>query len=378
MNQIKKRLHIIKLAISITDIDCVNYQIPKLRQFTSDTKLQTILDLLQNKNYARAQELIIEYIETPIEKTATSCPEPDTDLPEETLHDPSTSEFLNLFDNSKKEEKVQKIEDIEAFLENETPSVKSYENDIDFDALLSLDANDILPNNIDTDHLSPANDHFFDPQSSTKTENKSAIPTETKKEDRHNPAPNSPENSLYQKSKKYPPDPHIREKFTNLLMQYPPIENGDNEELSVMLFLKKIASEPYTEEDVEKKIGIVMDLIRDGAKAEAAKLLLACACTPSPYAQLMLARALFRGEILTTDIHKSFQIIFHLANHENYPEAICDLAQLYEHGIGIDKNISKAKSLYTKAANMNIKRASKHLKKLNKNKRGLFSRFLAR
>lgn len=368
MNQIKKRLHIIKLAISITDIECVDYQVPKLRQFKTDIKLQKILDLLQNKNYAQAQELITEYIATPIEEIRSNSFTDTHSVP--------------LSENS--QEEIRKIEDIEAFLGDDTPPVKSYDNDIDFDALLSLDANDILQNNIDIDLSESHTDHFFDQDkpSDLKTKQQEKSFFGTNEEDScsslFGDKTSIHENTLERNPKEYPPIPYIYDKFANTKREYPPVEQSNNEALSVTLMLKKIASEPYLEEDIEKKIDFVTELIEDDAKAEAAELLLVCACTPSPYAQLMLARTLFKGEILVSNIEESFRILFHLANNENYPEAMCDLAQFYEHGIGVKQDRQKAESLYKEAAHMGIERATRHLKRLDKKKGGFLSRIFNR
>ncbi len=63
MNQIKKRLGIIKLAISMTDSETIRLQLLKLEPFEIDPKLDEIIDLLKMKNYAQAQYLITEYID---------------------------------------------------------------------------------------------------------------------------------------------------------------------------------------------------------------------------------------------------------------------------------------------------------------------------
>jgi TPR repeat protein len=49
---------------------------------------------------------------------------------------------------------------------------------------------------------------------------------------------------------------------------------------------------------------------------------------------------------------------------EDYPEAICDLGQLYEYGIGIDKNKRHALLLYEEAAEMGVERARRHYERL--------------
>jgi len=67
MNQTKKRLSIIKLAISITDIETIQLQVLKLGLLKTDEKIQNIISMLQAENYAQAQGLITTYIETPTE-----------------------------------------------------------------------------------------------------------------------------------------------------------------------------------------------------------------------------------------------------------------------------------------------------------------------
>ena len=58
MNQTKKRLSIINLAISITDLETIQLQILKLRLLMTDDKIQEIITALQDENYAHAQSLI--------------------------------------------------------------------------------------------------------------------------------------------------------------------------------------------------------------------------------------------------------------------------------------------------------------------------------
>ena len=62
VNQIKKRLEIIKIAISMTDSETIRLQLLKLEPFEIDPKLDEIIDLLKMKNYAQAQYLITDYI----------------------------------------------------------------------------------------------------------------------------------------------------------------------------------------------------------------------------------------------------------------------------------------------------------------------------
>ena len=58
-------------------------------------------------------------------------------------------------------------------------------------------------------------------------------------------------------------------------------------------------------------------------------------------------------------------MILQLANDE-YPEALCDLAQFYEYGIGTEENSKEAKKLYKRAMELGVSRAEAHFKKLKK------------
>ena len=58
MNQTQKRLSIINLAISITDIETIQLQILKLGLLKTDTKIQEIIAVLQAENYAKAQFMV--------------------------------------------------------------------------------------------------------------------------------------------------------------------------------------------------------------------------------------------------------------------------------------------------------------------------------
>ena len=59
---------------------------------------------------------------------------------------------------------------------------------------------------------------------------------------------------------------------------------------------------------------------------------------------------------------------------EDYPEALCDIAQFYEHGIGVSRNKKKAEQFYKEAMDFGIKRAEKHYNRLKKQNRGFFKR----
>jgi TPR repeat protein len=79
------------------------------------------------------------------------------------------------------------------------------------------------------------------------------------------------------------------------------------------------------------------------------------------------------GLELVADERAVLTLINALALNDDYAEAICDLGQFYEYGIGIDKDIDKAKLLYKSAMESGIKRAVTHYERVNKENKGLFS-----
>ncbi|HIP61472.1 MAG TPA: hypothetical protein EYG98_02850 [Sulfurovum sp.] len=175
-----------------------------------------------------------------------------------------------------------------------------------------------------------------------------------------------------EKEKRYPAISYIDQKFRNMRHQYPQMEESENgiiEEVKVLL--KQVATNGYTELDIKNAISEFKKYKQANQKAEAAQILLLAAASESKYAQLLLARELFTGDVLQKDYPESFTQINRLAEHD-YPEAICDLAQLYEHGYGIKKDKKTAILLYEEAADMGITRAEKHLERLS-HKKGIFS-----
>lgn len=406
MNQTKKRLHIIKLAISITDTDCIQHQLLKLSQHKADSKLQKILEMLHAKNYGQAQGMIIEYINTPIEEILQK--EHSVDMQSEltqNLQAGNETERFGFFETSPKKrmeiKEFKDAEDIEQFLSEEPPPTKAYRSNINYDALLSLEASDIFPAKSDDDIESSEPDPFFNEESLEITlpeedeDEERVFDTEpaeeyTASEEAHftQPLQAEPEAEEIPSSEEdveeeeevltepsYPPIPYIEKKFTNLLKQYLPVEQTPNSEPSVTALLQKIKTEHYSDDEIDEVVNRLITLTQQGNKSEAAKLLLICAATPSKYAQFMLGRALFKGEILQKNIPEAFRIIYSLAKDQNYPEAICDLAQLYEYGIGVEKDILKAEALYQDSMEMGIRRAQKHLERIRRENRTLFSRF---
>jgi hypothetical protein len=196
----------------------------------------------------------------------------------------------------------------------------------------------------------------------------------------------SPENSNHSLSTQkddtsplsYKPIPYIDQKFKNMLIQYPPAEKTNENFHSVDTWLTKISCEGYTEEEIEEIIIFIQQLEEEKKSAEAAQLLLITAATESKYAQFMLARSLFKGDLLEKNLPEAFTLINRLAMDDDYAEAICDLGQLYEYGIGIDKDMVRAEELYKEAMELGIQRAAAHYKRVHQANKSLFAKLFRR
>ena len=466
MNQTKKRLQIINIAISITDIETIQLQMLKLASLKSDTKLKEIIAGLQAQNYAQTQALITKYIETPTEEIVQrTSQQEEQEIIEQfdlfvTTPEKPMEEETELFNFDSLTEKIQKKP-----VEEEKSNSEKQQN-VDFDNLLNLTADDVMPDNIELDISHTPKDDFFDtpaedvpgtkeshidtdfipkddffdtmesePETTFKTSNektetkqddlfKNSISAETQKDGSHteedalfqtptiketDTIEETKEETFFEKtatetqtkettkidtpaaedvqpaaipSKKenseYKTIPYIDQKLKNMLTQYPPLLASRESYDSVNNWLLKISNEGYSEKEVEEVISHIGRLKENNAIAEAAQLLLICGATESKYAQFMLARELFKGEILEKNLPEAFTLINRLAMDDDYPEAICDLAQLYENGIGIDKDKRKAEALYKESMDLGVKRAKAHYERLHNANKGLFGKFFGK
>jgi len=412
MNQTKKRLSIINHAISITDVETIQLQVLKLALLKTDEKIQEIVTAIQAENYAQSQGLINQYIETPIDNILqrTSQKAQATMAAE----DQAIIDEFDLFITSNTHEKPLEI-DINDFLLDELPVRTKVEtkkvDHSDFDALLNIDIDNVLADNIELDVAHTSKDTFFE---SSKEENKQAIDTthipkdtffdteETVKEESVTEATPKEETIVEEReaiiqqelpskedplkelkpvikteeeprSYHYKAIPYIAQKLISMKKQYPPIERSYEKFDSVENLLRKISQEGYNEEEIEETLTYIKKLTEESKETEAAQLLLVCAATESKFAQFMCARELFKGVLLTKEISEAFTQMHSLAL-EDYPEATCDLAQFYEHGIGTSKDKKKAEQFYKVATDFGIKRAEKHYKRLKKENRGFFKK----
>lgn len=407
MNQTKKRLKIIKLAISITDMETIQLQILKLSALKTDAKIQEIIAGLQAENYAQTQALITTYIEMPMEEILQRTSQEARQGIQE--NERAIIEEFDLFvttPENKEEEKV--LFDFNTLTSEDVQ--KKEQETIDFDALLNIETDDILAGNIELDISHTPKDTFFDlPEQEAENTKESHINTafipkdtffdieeppvirEVQQEkvayeeettvpsEEHNNETTQEEPSTIPSEENIPSQyraiPYIDQKFKNMHTQYPPIQESDENFSSVNAWLLQISNDGYTNDEVEETIKYITKLTKENSLAEAAQLLLISGATKSKFAQFMLARALYTGKILQKNLPESFTLINRLAMDDDYPEAICDLAQFYENGIGIDKDKKKAEALYKDAMDLGIKRAISHYKRIKKQNSGLFSTF---
>ena len=446
MNQTKKRLSIINLAISITDIETIQLQILQLGPLRTDEKIQEIITALKAENYAHAQGLITAYIETPTKIILQRTFQKEQE--KRKIQDNNTIDEFNLFAEPENSSEIKSLDfddmvTLSDDVEEEKP--KKVRENIDFDSLLNIDTDDILPNNIKLKTSHPSSNKFWEkPDIQTDniprdtffdTEEKLTKPIEEKltevlltdniaetaeeiieeeliqkevmeesleeiteeplealyseKEDQEEEGnnetfgeetkeelkelkPKKQNDKTETENTKYKAIPYIDQKFKNMHVQYPPVQETLEIFPSVSAWLLKISNEEYSEEDIETMIEKI-DSLSAEHKEEAAQLLLITAATESKYAQFRLARTLYAGKILQKKPAEAFTIINRLATHDDYPEAICDLAQFYEYGIGIDKDKKRAELLYEEAMNAGIKRAISHYERIKKQNSGFFS-----
>ncbi len=414
MNQTKKRLSIIKHAISITDVETIQLQVVKLALLKTDLKIQEIITEIQSENYAKAQGLIKQYIHTPtediIQRTSQEA-QAAMSAEEQAIID----EF-DLFITPNTGGKPQEV-DLNDFFLDEFPVQTKVEtkkvDHIDFDALLNIDADQVLTSNIavdvtaipgDTffastketniltvDEQPIPRDTFFDTEFDTeevekaepiieKSVNEEPMIEESKTEIQNEmPSKEEPLNELKPSTKEetrsyhYKAIPNIAQKFISMKKQYPLKQRTYERFESVENLLRKIIHEGYTEEEIEETLAYIKKLSEESKETEAAQLLLVCAASESKFAQLMLARELFKGHLLTKDIPSAFAQIQSLALEE-YPEALCDIAQFYEYGIETDQDKKKAEQCYKEAMAFGIKRAEKHYRRIRKENRSFFKR----
>jgi hypothetical protein len=422
MNQTQKRLQIIKLAISITDIETIQLQVAKLRLLEGDKKIEEIVSKLDAKNYAQAQSLITDYIDTPIQTIhqRTTPKQNYTETEQELI-----AKFDLFVTERDKEDNAEYVDDIETFARTSTSTTGA-----NYETLLHLNEEDILHDNISLDITRTQNeddffaikeepkaletedipkDTFFDnlkkeetsldiqenediatdeseveSQETEITEEEDEVETqevaenevteqdEVAEESSEEPLENTQEESAESvethsnKTITYKPLSTIKQKFQELSQTYPPLYVSEHPYPSVHACLMSISYHSYTNEKIYKILENALKLAQStiaGEKAEATELILLSSATEDRFAQLIFARELYRGQLFEQNIPDAFDLISELAD-EGYPEALCDLGQFYEHGIGTKKDKKRAKQFYKKSMDHGVHRAQKHYDRL--------------
>lgn len=391
MNQTKKRLAIIKLAISVTDTETIQLQVLKLSLLKTDTKIQEILSVLEKQNYVQAQKLISAYIESPIKEVLQRASQNDFMLNKKDEDEKDNSFSLQEKIQDAKDKTI--IEEFELFTVDSQKDLNQSQEIVNYDAYLDIDHSSIKDISIDTSehdtsiNIEEQHTDFEDMKLLTDKKQTDTIDNQIQEESQ------IPITSLFTNKEEstqidvdiklhtnredniyYESISDINEKLQNMHKRYPPKYCTNRNFLSVDTWLTKISNHNYSETEIEKMIVQVKELVQTD-KSEAAQLLLATASTESKYAQFILARALYKGVILQQNLNESFKIIKQLALRNNYPEALCDLAQFYEYGIGTDKDKVKAMAFYKEAMNLGIQRAKDHYYRIEKKNKGIFSFF---
>jgi len=413
MEEITTRFEIIRLAVNLGDFRTIDLQCEKLRSLSMDDKLSEIIDLLESRNYRQALYEMKHYARSLEDEFFTSekpaveraparqTPRNDAglfDLGEEEEED-EEEQVLNLDDILRLSEAARKKPSEyraapEFEIEPESPASRSGESP---EAVISEEVTEREeePQGMSlADHL-PEEGLREQPVEEPETPDAEELPQSTKASpDLPEREEAGPERAFREKperttavseasayrpaarnggSPKHPPISYISQKFRNMIHQFPPVDPEGALPPEVEEMQRKISQEGYTEEEIEAFLRRYQEYKEEGKRAEAAMVLLLAAATESKFAQFLLARELFRGEIIQQDHAEAFTQINTLAD-QNFAEAICDLGQFYEHGVGIGKDRQMALLLYEEAAEMGVARARKHYERL-KNSRGLMGVF---
>ncbi len=372
MEEITLRFEIIRLAVELGDFDTIDLQCRKLQSLSLDERLDEIIELLESRNYRQAlygmkyyhQSLEDEFFNEQHEREVRAGISQSEELGEKSQRFGEDIELEE--EDSQEDEYVMNLDDILRFAEediseraSETSSEEAHPEKIEKEVR-------------ETKKASSPTEEYYDKASSTpspKAESTEKVRQESTKVNEREETPESEPFEESMERTKHPPISYIGQKYRNMMHQFPPVESAETLVPEVEKMREKIATEGYTEEEIEHFLQAYQDYKKEGHRAEAAQVLLLAAATESKFAQFLLARELFRGEVIQKDHAESFTQINTLAD-QNFAEAICDLGQFYEYGIGIGKDREMALLLYEEAAELGVARARKHYERL-KNSRGI-------
>ncbi len=383
MNQIKKRLEIIKLAIFMTDAETIKLQLLKLEPFEDDKKINEIISLLRQKQYGQAQALIDLYNEEDI-KSIYEDPtlQPKEDSTEEigqtlSLSSPQDDEFQIFKNHHARISPQPNINDSHntystkqyAFANiNFDPSDDKIQKDKDKKTIDTYESNLIqeIQDDIDDQLISPIKGNDMD----TQTYKINDLENNTKQQDEQDKAILT-EKTKPHNTKQYPAIPDIVDKIqqisTNCLDKEVCVFNK-----SVNSWIDHIAKIGYTDKGIFNMLTYMQKLKNLKNHDEASQLAIVFGATNSNFGNLIFARELYKGELFNKNDNKAFELIKELAS-KNYAEALCDLGQFYEHGVGTQKDTKRAEYCYKQAMELDLERAKNLYHKMRKNKKGFFS-----
>ncbi len=457
MNQIKKRLEIIKIAIFMSDDETIRLQLLKLEYFQENEQLDKIVDLLKHKSYGQAQVLITEYLDDSKTANTKDIEEENDDfsnsesksivdefgmlkssslsskhglqstnlnIQQGKTKDNITSYVAGCKDYELSSDEIEKIPSKKQIPHNTHPKEK-----VDFSDIFTTTKNskaDAPKEKIvkeEKSQIEPAEDEHTEIQEPTEileTTKATEIPeiteateitepelteiqepveateidTEDKESENENledvleilinadsetidanlninneeDLENKETNSPY--DKKYPPVSDIFHKFQNIALFYVSDKNYTLHKSSAN-WMHRISKVGYKEIEILKISKYIQKLKEEKEYNEAIQLALICCATESNLGKLIFARELYKGDMVEQDHIKACEMTKELALLD-YPEALCDLGQYCEHGIGTKKNLEYALHFYKKSYDLGLERANILYKNLKKNK-GLFS-----
>jgi TPR repeat protein len=168
----------------------------------------------------------------------------------------------------------------------------------------------------------------------------------------------------------YEPTEQLEEKYQALIQKFSSLEQSDI--YSIKHIINTFSNKAYSDDDIVGALEQFNEFKANQDIEEAIKIILLIASTDSPLAQFSFARELFKGDLLEQNYSEAFTLMNKLAI-KNYPDAVCDLGQFYEYGVGTKKDRKRALILYQEAIDLGLNRASELYQKLDKSKQGIFS-----
>jgi hypothetical protein len=367
MNQMQKRLEIIKIAISMTDEETIRLQLLKLEHFEDDSNLGEIIAQLKQKYYAKAQVLITEY--NAKSKTA-----------DETNKEIVTQEVTNQSNTNNAKVIIKEFALLKPINKNSitikiTNSANDIEEKINYEAL-ETDSSSSEIEIKDDMCIDTENDSKYDANHQNQHNmNDTTDITETDSSGEQIEESLNTDSTLSTGSNNfmYAKIPDISTIFHNTVAYYLS-KSITIVSKSATAWMKHIENGGYTDDEIYKILLYINQLKEKGNFLEAEQLAVLCGSTESNLGRLLFARELIKGDIFEKNEIKAFELIKELAL-AGYDEAICDYGQLVEHGIGTQANSKHAEELYKDAVALDSERARRLYEAIRKKNNKFLSYF---